>query len=93
MTQSVSTEKEAGQPADFFIFASDTETLLEAIDTSAGVHQLLLAGVERMTLGANFDTQLRLGGTGLEGGTAHAANDALVVLRVDLFFHAISPLS
>ena len=68
---------------------SDTETLLEAIDTAAAVHQLLLAGVERVTLGADFDTQLRFGGTRLERRAAHAADDAFVVLGMDLFFHAI----
>ena len=68
------------------------EALLEAIDAAATVHQLLFAGEERVTLRANFNTQFRLGGTGLERFTAHAANDAFAILGMDLFFHAISPL-
>ena len=39
----------------------ETEALLETIDTSAGIHQLLLAGVEGMALAANFNADLRLG--------------------------------
>ena len=36
------------------------ETLLEAINASAAVNQLLLAGKEGVALGANFDLQLGL---------------------------------
>ena len=64
------------------------ETLLETVDASAGVHQLLLAGVVGVALRADFNTQLRLGRAGLEGFAAHAANDALAVLGMDLFLHA-----
>ena len=34
------------------------ETLLELINASAGIYELLLTGKERMALGANFDTKL-----------------------------------
>ena len=68
--------------------ASDAETLLEAVHTPAGVHQLLLAGVERMTLGANFNLQFLLGGTGFPSFAAHAAYDCLLIIRMDLFLHA-----
>ena len=63
------------------------ETLLEAIHTSAAVHQLLLAGKEGMALGANFNLQFGLGGTGFERLAAHATDDRLTVLGMDLFLH------
>ena len=64
-----------------------TEALLEAIDASASVHELLLAGIEGMALGADINLHFRFGGTGLERLTAYAANDALAVLGMDLFLH------
>ena len=64
-----------------------TETLLEAINASAGINQLLLAGVERMALGANINLHLFPGGTGFKRFTAYAANDAFTVLGMDLFLH------
>ena len=67
----------------------DAVTLLEAVYTSAGVYQLLPAGVERMALGANFDLELALYGTGLEGLTASATNDALTVIGVDILLHRV----
>src|SRR5262245_49387217 len=50
------------------------EAPLEALDATAGVHELLLAGVEGMTLGADLDVQLRLGRTGLKLVPARAMN-------------------
>ena len=63
------------------------EALLEAINTSASVYKLLLAGVERMALGADINLHLFLCGTGLECFTAYAANDAFAVLGMDVFLH------
>ena len=71
----------------------DAETLLEAIDASAGIHQLLLAGEERMALGADINLQLLLRAAGFKRLTAHAANDGLAVLGMDSFFLDFSPLS
>ena len=71
----------------------DAETLLEAIDASAGIHQLLLAGEERMALGADINLQLLLRAAGFKRLTAHAANDGLAVLGMDSFFYDFSPLS
>lgn len=62
-------------------------TLLEAIDTAADVNQLLLAGIERMALGADFNAQLLLGGTGDEGVAANASHGRLLILRMDTFLH------
>ena len=70
----------------------DIETLLKAIHASAAVHQLLLAGVEGVALGANFDLQLALDGAGFERLTAHATDGRLAIFGMDLLFHAFSPL-
>ena len=61
--------------------------LLEAVDTAAGVNQLLLAGKERVALGADFNAQLLLGGTGDEGVAADAGHGNLLILRMDAFLH------
>ena len=69
----------------------DAVTLLEAIDTSAGIHQLRTAGVERMALGTDFDLKLALGGAALEGLAAGTAHNALAVSRMDILLHDNSP--
>ena len=70
-----------------------TETLLESVNASAGINQLLLAGKEGMALGADFYADLGDGGDGLQRITAGAANHSRAILGMDAFFHAISPLS
>ena len=40
-----------------------------------------------MALGADFNLELALNGTALEGLTACAANDAFAVGRMDVLFH------
>ncbi len=70
-----------------FVCLLHAEPLLEAINTSARINQLLLAGEERMAFAANINAQLLLGGTRLEGFAAHAAHDALAVIRMDLLLH------
>ena len=74
-------------PDDGLLVQQIAVALLELIHTAAGVHQLLLAGVERVALGADFNLQLLLGGAGGEGFTAYAANDCLTVLGMDAFLH------
>ena len=44
-------------------------TLLELINTSAAVNEFLAAGVEGVALGADFNLELALYGTALEGFT------------------------
>ena len=68
------------------------ETLLEAVNASAGINQLLLAGKERVALGANFNLQLRLDRPRLKRLTAYATDDGLAIFGMDLLFHAFSPL-
>ena len=65
------------------------ESLVEPINTSTGVNQLLLAGIERVALGADFNTDLLLGGAGGEGVAASATDGGLLVLRMDAFFHVV----
>ena len=68
------------------------ETLLEAVNASAGINQLLLAGKERVALGADFNLQLGLDRPRLKRLTAYATDDGLAIFGMDLFFHAFSPL-
>ena len=65
----------------------DIETFLETINTTASIYQLLLAGIERMALGADIHLHLFLRGTGFKCFTAYAANDAFAVLGMDVFLH------
>ena len=70
-------------------FLLQAETLVETIDTSTGVNQLLLAGIERVALGANFHTDVLLSGAGGKGVTAGAADGGLLILGMDAFSHVV----
>ena len=70
-------------------FLLQAETLVEAIDTSTGVNQLLLAGIERVALGADFNTNLLLGGAGGESVATGATDRGLFVLGMDTFLHFV----
>ena len=85
----LSTKRKKGgsTTALFDIALFHVETLLEAIHASACINQLLLAGVERMALAANFDTDLRLRGTGLDDVAAGAGDGAIHIIRMDAFLH------
>ena len=72
-----------------FVILLQAELLIEAVNASAGVNQLLLAGIERVALGADFNTDLLLGGAGGEGVAASATDGGLLVLRMDAFFHVV----
>ena len=69
------------------------ETLFKAVHASAGINQLLLAGVERMALVANLDVDLLLRGAGRERVAAGTGDHRFLVLRMDALFHLYSPLS
>src|SRR5207248_2694927 len=63
---------------------------LEPVDAPAGVHELLLARVEGMALGAELDVQVALGrsrGEGVAAGAAHLGHD---VVRMDVGLHRVS---
>ena len=70
-------------------FLLQTEALVEAINASTGVNQLLLAGIERVALGANLNTDVLLSGAGGKSVTAGATNGGLLVVRMDAFFHLV----
>ena len=71
------------------IKGSHSVALLELVDASAGVYDLLLAGVEGMALGADINSKFLLGGAGLEGFTAYAANHGLAVIGMDVLLHLV----
>ena len=70
-------------------FLLQTEALVETINTSTGVNQLLLAGIERVALGANFNTDILLGRASGKSVTAGATDSGLLVVRMDAFFHLV----
>src|SRR3954462_11992249 len=63
------------------------EPLLEALEPSARVDELLLAGVERMTGRADLDVQLGLRGTRRERVPAAAVHGGEDVVGVNLGLH------
>ena len=65
------------------------KTALEALDAATGIDQLLLAGVERMALAANFNMDLRLGVTGVDHVAAGASDGAVHIVRMDALLHGI----
>ena len=67
------------------------ETLLEPIDASAGVNQLLLAGKEGMAIAADFHVDLLLGGTDLELIAAGTLDGGHLIVGMNTLFHFFSP--
>ena len=70
-------------------FLLQTESLIETINTSTGVNQLLSAGIERVALGADFNLDVLLGRTGCKDVTASATNGCLFVIGMDTFLHVV----
>ena len=67
--------------------------LVEAIDASGGIDQLLLAGKERVASGTNFDVQVTfLSRASLERLAAGAGNCYLDVFWMDSWFHLTLPI-
>ena len=65
-------------------------SLLEFVNTSAGVNQLLLACVERMALRADIYMQAALGGYGIKCLAAGALYSNSSGLRMNSFFHCLT---
>ena len=65
------------------------ETLVEPINTSTGVNQLLLAGIERVALGADLNSDVLLGGASRKDIATGAANRSLFVIGMDTFLHVV----
>src|SRR3954468_23596126 len=69
------------------------EAALEALDASTGIHQLLLARVERVAVRADLQVELGLGRARLEGVPAGAGHLREHVVRVDLGLHRPARIS
>ena len=80
-------EKETAEAVSIRLLESNAVALLEAIHTAASVHQLLLAGKERVALGANFNAQLLLRRARHEGIAANTGHGRLLILRMNAFLH------
>ena len=65
------------------------KTLVETVNTSTGVNQLLLAGVERVALGADFNSDFLLSGASGKRIATSTANGSLFVVRMDTFLHVV----
>ena len=65
-----------------------TVLLVELINAAAGVNELLLAGVEGVALGADFNSDVLLGAAGSDNFAASAADGGLFVLGVDSGLHS-----
>jgi hypothetical protein len=63
--------------------------LTEFLNATCGVHDLLLAGVERMALGTDFDVEIATsGGAGLELVAATAGDSHVRIIWMNIGFHA-----
>ena len=60
---------------------------VELVNTSAGIDQLLLPGVERVALGADFNGDVLPGAAGLNDVASGAADRRRLIIGVDAFFH------
>jgi len=68
-----------------------TETLVEAIYTASTVHDLLLASIERVALGTDFDQDVFTnGGAGFNDVSAAASCLDRLVVRMNIGFHGIT---
>ena len=63
------------------------ETLLESVNTSACINELLLAGIERVALRTDFNLDVLLSGQSLHYVAAVTSNSCLVESRMDSFLH------
>lgn len=67
------------------------KTALELIQTSAGIDKLLLAGKERMALGADFNGHIAFGRTSLNLSAASTSDRAFFVFGMESFLHVCTP--
>ena len=73
--------------ADFLLLQA--KALVEPVNASTGVNQLLLAGIERVALGADFNADVLFGGTSRKDIATGTADGGLFVLGVDTFLHVV----
>ena len=65
----------------------DAVLLIELINTAAGINELLLAGVERMALGADLNGDAGTGRAGLDSCAASALDNGGLIIRMDSCLH------
>ena len=65
---------------------------IKLIDASAGINKLLLAGVERVALRADFNGDVLPGAAGLDNLAAGTADGGLLIIRVNSGLHIIFSL-
>ena len=65
------------------------ESLVEPINASTGIDQLLLAGIEGVALRADFILDVLLGGTSRKDVATGTADCGLFVLGMDTFLHVV----
>ena len=70
-----------------------TVTLVETIHTTAGVHQLLFAGEERMTFGANFNLNVLDGGRSFNHIAARTGDGGGLIVGMNILFHVKASFS
>ena len=70
-----------------FLLLPPVVFLLELLDASGSINELLLAGVEGVADGADFDRDLRQRAPGLESIAATTNNGGVDVIGVNAFFH------
>ena len=70
----------------------DAVLLVELINTAAGVNELLLAGVERMALCADFNGEILFGAAGGISCAASALDDGGLIVRMDTLLHNVTLL-
>jgi hypothetical protein len=64
--------------------------LFEFIDGAGDIQQILLAGVERMAIGANFNMEFLFGGTRFECMSASTNYFGVgEICRVEILFHTL----
>ena len=66
-------------------------TAVEFIDPARRIDEFLLAGEERMALGADADFHFRTRGFDVPNFAAGTGNDGVTVLGMDIFFHFLFP--
>ena len=74
-----------GQP-DLLV---QTELLVEAAYAATGIHQLLLAGIKGVTLGAALHLDVLLGRASLDHVAAGAPNRGLLLVGMEAFLHCM----
>jgi hypothetical protein len=76
------------------LLLESSNSLLELVNASACVNELLLTGEERMALGADINSHLAaVGGLGYNSLTACTSDGASLILRMDSLFHCFYLIS